>query len=77
MLEEWLKKKYLLIFLPQLLSDRCLVFAEDGTKETNDQLYADIRIYAEILLSILINRVVFEKMQWVAGLIPGNSSLCE
>jgi len=39
------------------------VFAEDGTKETNDQLYADIRIYAEILLSILINRVVFEKMQ--------------
>lgn len=50
---------------------------ENGTKATNYQLYLDVRIYAEVLLSFLINRVVLEKMQGVAGFISDSSSQCE
>lgn len=52
---------------------------EDGTTATEYQLCPDIRIYAEILLSFLINRLFFEKLQALLEVVlhDGNNNRSE
>lgn len=61
MLEEWLKKEVFVNHLVSIAEQQLFSAREDGTKTTNSELCLNIRIYAGILLSLLINRVVFDK----------------